>query len=118
MTARLHRRTFAALRAHRYAVYLGGLVTVGLASWVAPAWARTPAVVVALTVMCTTYLAELHGRAPAVRAEGVVVTVAVGGVAVGAYLLTAVNRVGGVLFVLGGVLFFRAAIGAEDGDDV
>jgi hypothetical protein len=104
------RRTLAALRRWRYAVYLGGLVVVGLAVTVGPPWARTPAVVAALTAMCTTYLAELAGHARAVRAETAVTAVAVAGIAVGAYVLVEVSRVGGALFVLGGVLFFRAAI--------
>jgi hypothetical protein len=111
----LVRRTFRTLRDHRYAVYLGGLAGVALASALAPTWARTPLVVAVLTLMCTTYLAELHGRATAVRAETVVVAAAVAGVAVGSYVLVAVNRVGGLLFVLGGILFFRAALDSTDG---
>jgi len=107
-------RTFATLRARRYAVYLGGLAVVVAASTVAPAWTRTPLVVAALTAMCVTYLAELHGRAHAVPRETTVTAVAVAGVAVGTYVLVAVHRVGGALFVLGGVLFFRAAIGDRD----
>ena len=107
-------RTFATLRARRYAVYLGGLAVVVVASTLTPARARTPLVVVALTAMCVTYLAELHGRARAVRGETVVTAVAVAGVTVGAYVLVAVHRVGGALFVLGGVLFFRAAVGDRD----
>ncbi|WP_318569388.1 hypothetical protein [Salinigranum marinum] len=114
-SAGLVHRTFATLRAGRYAVYLGGLAVVVAASTVAPAWTRTPLVVAALTAMCVTYLAELHGRAGVVRGEAVVTAVAVAGVAVGTYVLVAVHRVGGALFVLGGVLFFRAATG--DGDD-
>jgi hypothetical protein len=112
---RLVRRTFRTLRDHKYAVYLGGLVAVALASVLVPTWARTPLVVAALTLMCTTYLAELHGRAAAVRAETVVVAAAVAGVAVGSYVLVEVSRVGGVLFVLGGILFFRAAVDSTDG---
>jgi hypothetical protein len=112
---RLVRRTFGVLRDHRYVVYLGGLVVVALASTVAPTWARTPLVVAALSLMCTTYLAELHERATAVRVETVVVAAAVAGVTVGSYVLVEVSRVGGLLFVLGGILFFRATIDSTDG---
>jgi hypothetical protein len=44
------------------------------------------------------------------RAESVVTAVAVAGVAGGTYLLVEVSRLGGALFVFGGVLFFRAAV--------
>jgi hypothetical protein len=113
----LVRRTFATLRSLRYVAYLGGLAVVTLASTVAPAWTRTPLVVAALIVMCTTYLAELHGRAGSVRSETVVTAVAVAGIAVGAFVLVEANRVGGLLFLLGGVFFFRVAIRSEDDDD-
>lgn len=103
-------RAFAALRRVRYPVYAGGLAVVVLASTVAPAAARSPLVVLALTVMCVTYLAEIHGRVDGMRAEAAVTAVAIVGVAVGASLLATANRVGGALFVLGGVLFFRAAV--------
>jgi hypothetical protein len=112
MTEGVVDRTFATLRSLKYVVYLGGLGVVALASTVGPPAARTPLVVAALIVMCTTYLAELHGRAGAVRAETVATAVAVAGVAVGAYVLVEVSRVGGLLFLLGGVLFFRAAAGS------
>lgn len=108
--AALVRRTVATLRAHRYSVYVGGVVLILLASLAGPAWSRNPVTVATLTVLCATYLAELHGRADGVRAEAAVAAVAVGGVAVGAYLLVEVNQVGGLLFLLGGILFYRAAV--------
>lgn len=108
-------RGFALLRRLRYPVYLGGLAVVVVASTAAPPAVRPPLVALALCVMCTTYLAELHGRADGMRAEAAVTAVAVAGVAVGAYLLATTNRLGGALFVLGGVLFFRAVVrGADD----
>lgn len=106
----LVRRAFGVLRRHRYVVYVGGVALIALASLVGPAWSRTPVTVGTLTAICTTYLAELHGRADGMRAESVVTAVAVAGVAGGTYLLTEVSRVGGALFVFGGILFFRAAV--------
>ncbi len=108
-------RAFAALRRVRYPIYAGGLAVVGLATTVGPPPVRPPLVSLALTVMCVTYLAELHGRAGGVRAETAVTAVAIAGVAVGAYLLVTVTRLGGALFVLGGVLFFRVAVGRSNG---
>jgi hypothetical protein len=108
-------RGFALLRRLRYPVYLGGLAVVVVASTAAPAAVRPPLVALSLCVMCTTYLAELHGRADGMRAEAAVTAVAVAGVAVGAYLLaTTTNHLGGALFVLGGVLFFRAVVRGTD----
>lgn len=101
-------RLFASLAARRYLIYLGGLGVVVLARAFAPTWTRTPVFVLALTLMCTTYLAELHARAEA-EPRTVVVALAVAGVAVGAFVAAEVNPVGGFLFVLGGLLFFRAA---------
>jgi hypothetical protein len=112
-TTALVRRSFAALRTHRYVIYVGGVALIGLTSVVGPVWSRTPLTVVALAVICTTYLAELHGRAETVRAESLVAAVAVAGVAGGAYLLVEVSRLGGALFVAGGILFFRAAVGSR-----
>jgi hypothetical protein len=106
----LVRRMFGLLRRNRYIVYVGGVALIALASLVGPAWSRTPVTVATLTVICTTYLAELHGRADGMRAESVVTAVAVAGVAGGTYLLVEVSRLGGALFVFGGVLFFRAAV--------
>lgn len=102
-------RLAATLRSWRYAVYVGGLVVVTLGARVGPEWARTPLVVLTLTVMGGTYLAELRGRADEVSAGVVVTALALVGVAVGSYLAVEVNRLGGALFVLGGVLLFRAA---------
>jgi hypothetical protein len=100
---------FTALEARRYTIYLGGLGAVVLTRALGPAWARTPVFVLALTVMCTTYLAELRGRAAGVEATTLVVALAVGGIAVGAFVVAEVNAVAGLLFVLGGIFFFRAA---------
>lgn len=110
-------RLFATLRTHRYPLYAGCLAIVALASTVAPHWARSPLVACALTLMGVTYLAELHGRAEAIRAETAIIAVAVLGIAVGAFVVVEVSSVGGVLFILGGLLFFRAAVrsGASDG---
>ena len=109
-TTALVRRSFAALREHRYTVYVGGVALIVLTSAVGPVWSRMPVTVAALAVICTTYLAELHGRAETVHAESVVTAVAVAGVVGGAYLLVEVSRLGGMLFVGGGILFFRAAV--------
>lgn len=100
---------FAALAARRYYIYLGGLGAVVLTRALAPAWTRTPVFVLALTVMCTTYLAELHDRTAGVEVTTLVVALAVGGIAVGAFIVAEVNAVAGLLFVLGGLFFFRAA---------
>ncbi|WP_162562461.1 hypothetical protein [Salinigranum rubrum] len=101
-------RLFASLAARRYPIYLGGLGVVVLVRAFAPTWTRTPVFVLALTLMCTTYLAELHGRAET-ETRTLVVALAVAGVAVGAFVVAEVNPVGGFLFVLGGLFFFRAA---------
>ena len=112
-------RLFATLRTHRYPLYAGGLAVVAVASTVAPLWTRSPLVACALTLMGVTYLAELHGQADSIRAETAITAVAVLGIAVGAFVLVEVNSVGGLLFIGGGLLFFRAAVqgGANDGRD-
>ncbi|WP_136589994.1 hypothetical protein [Salinigranum halophilum] len=102
-------RLFAVLDDHRYVIYLGGLSAVVLSRALGPAWVRTPVFVVALTLMCTAYLAELDRRSTGVEAVTFVVAIAVVGIAVGAFVVAEVSPVGGFLFIAGGVLFFRAA---------
>jgi hypothetical protein len=111
------RRLFAALEPRRYLIYLGGLGAVILSRALGPTWLRTPVFVLALTVMCTTYLAELHDGDEAVETTTLVLGLAVVGIAVGAFVASEVNPIAGFLFVAGGILFFRAATrGAPDED--
>lgn len=128
-------RALGVLVAHRLVVYVGGLLVIASLSLVTqagvslPPEARTTVWVVALAVMVATYVGErwLAGS------EGGIATVAngkatyslrtrfaalmtVAGVAVGVYVLLAVDLALGLLFVGGALLFARIAFGGGEGE--
>ena len=123
-------RVLGLLVAHRLVVYVGGLLVIASLSLVAgtgaspPPAVRTAVFVVILALMVVTYIGErwlagdeggiatvANGRATYSWRTRFAAMMTIAGVAVGVYVLLAVDLALGLLFVAGALLFARIAFG-------
>jgi hypothetical protein len=128
---------FRVLVAYRMLVYLGGLIAIGtplalrrVADITLSPGARTAIVIVSLGLMILTYIGERRvgreGDRPAERRKPgerysfrlrASIALAALGIAVGIYVALEVNRIAGLLFIVGAYFFGYMGYRTEEGTD-